>query len=376
MFIKNDMKRLGLILFFLSGIFFIFKTLFLGGHPDYFVYYSAAKAFLSGKNIYFASSGTAFIYPPFALFFILPFILLPFAQSQILWTCFSIVAFFVSLLLLFSMENERFFSNRFFLLFGSACYSFPAKFTLGMGQINMLILLLVTLFLYFQKKNKSTLATIFLGLSLNIKFFPFFSFVKFILKKQWKLLCLTLLFSFAFLILSFFVFRLNSFAEFIQNILPGIVNSTRSDYYNQALSGFVFRLVPPSIISEAFIRIISLILFGISSFVIWKSDKKYLPLVMGLLITLHLLIDSFSWQHYFVWLIIPYVQILYSLIRQQSKWYNYFPIILSYFLTQTNIKDPNQVPILLQSHVLYGTLILWGYILYILYRDDKHSLSH
>ncbi|MDE2591145.1 MAG: DUF2029 domain-containing protein, partial [Patescibacteria group bacterium] len=256
---KNNIIRLFVFLFFISGIFFILKTLFLAGHPDYYVYYTSAKSFLAGKPIYIPTSGTSFIYPPFALFVILPFAFFPFGLSQILWTGFSISSFFISLLILFYMEGETFFSNRFLLLFGIACYSFPAKFTLGMGQINMLILLLVTLFLFFQKTKKSALAAISLGLSLNIKLFPFFSFFKFILKKQWKLLGYTLLSSLAFFIFALLFFRINSFIEFVHVILPGIVNSTRNDYYNQALSGFIFRLMTPSTVSETLIHLISFI---------------------------------------------------------------------------------------------------------------------
>jgi len=372
------MKRLVLFIFFFFGIFFILKPLFSGLLPDFNVYYVSAAALLGGKDVYSATTqmGLSFIYPPFALFFILPFVLFPYALAQTLWTGVSILFFFTSLVLLFRIEKEKLFSNRFLLLAGLALYSFPAKFTLGMGQINMLILLFMALFLYFLQSKRFTPASIFLSASLNTKLFPIFFIFPFFIKRRWKLLLYSLLISSLFFLFSFVFFRPFVIDRFFINVLPGLVHSTRSDYYNQALSGFVFRLFRQSPTTDMVISLLSLCFLGVSLHATWKSAKEYNMIIFGFFITLQLLIGSFSWQHYFVWLLIPYIQIAYILIKKKSLWRAYIPIAISFFLTQSNLKNPGMVPVLFQSHVFYGALILWGYILYLLLRYDKMALSH
>ena len=372
------MKRILLILFAAIGLFLILKTIFLGGHPDFEVYYAAARAFLEGKNFYLATSsaGTTFIYPPIALLLAIPFSIFPFLTAQMIWTAISILVFLISVLLLLTINNEKFFSNRFLFLFGMAFFSFPAKFTLGMGQINMFILLLLVVFLYFIQQKRSKIAAFFLSLGFNIKLFPLLLPILFIIRKQWKLLFYIISFTVGICLFSVIIFSPRMLWEFLSSISPGIVFSTRTDYYNQALSGFVFRLMSVSTPADIVIKIISVVLLLVTVYFVWRDGNKKKDLFVGLIITLQLLINSFSWQHYFVWLLIPYAQIFYSLVERRARKSEYIPLFLSYFLTQSNLAHPYAFPLLFQSHVFFGTLFLWGYILYIIHKDYENSLSH
>jgi len=45
---------------------------------------------------------------------------------------------------------------------------FPVKFTLGMGQINNVVLLMVTLFIYFHVKKRELLSGLFLAITIAL----------------------------------------------------------------------------------------------------------------------------------------------------------------------------------------------------------------
>jgi hypothetical protein len=79
-----------------------------------------------------------------------------------------------------------------------------------------------------------------------------------------------------------------------------------------------------------------------------------------------LLINNFSWQHHFVWLIFPLITNFYFIKNRKLGWLYFFVLGLSFFLIGLNLKNPNIFPIAFTSHVFYGTLMLWGLNLYLL----------
>jgi hypothetical protein len=115
--------------------------------------------------------------------------------------------------------------------------------------------------------------------------------------------------------------------------------------------------------------LISVVLIALSFLIIWlKNSKKAaaVNLTFSLLITLSLLINNFSWQHHFVWLLFPFITIFYFMKDKKLSWYYYLVLGISFFLVGFNLKSPNLLPVILISHVFYGALMLWGLNLYLL----------
>ena len=352
------------------------KVLLLDFYPDFSIYYEASKSFTHGMNPYLGGKQffTAFVYPPFVLVFFLPFVTLPFFIAEKVWISLSLILLLASVGIMYRMNNIKLLSSEAMIISSLVFIFFPAKFTLGMGQSNMVILFLVTLFLYFFQKNKQIPAAIALGFSIAIKLFPVLFLAYLFLQKQWKIFFITSgtvigLFGIAYLINP----EINRY--FYQHILPTLFSSEKTDYYNQALSGFLLRGFHDK-------TIITILKIGISSFILISTFVvivKKLPFhrtpsnsplsgggqtnfIFSLLITVSVLINSFSWQHHFVWLLIPFL-ITYSSLRTGPQTgeaiSHYVMLLISFMLVAGNLKNPSHVPILLQSHVFYGGLLLW-----------------
>lgn len=387
------------VIFFVTSTAWLFKAFFLESYPDFRGYYYGPYYFLKGINPYEGAQllHTQYVYPPIVLLLFSLLTFLPYGIAQSLWLVISFVCYGVSLYLLSKIFGLRFFSTINLLFVSLASISFPVKFTFGMGQINHVILLFLVIALLLLKKKKDFYAGVFLGISLAIKLFPlflplyFFFYSSFDIKKD-KIVELkkrgAFIFSIAHryiwvkprqilqnlkvltgiiavgvvsvLLMFMFVPRmLNEY--FIFEILPSFFTSWKLDYYNQALSGFIGRSLGTGQFETLIKLIISFIISTGVIYIITKNkrlDFATVSLKFGLLITVSLILNNFSWQHHFVWLIIPFYATFYYLQRFGFSKKYFAGLIISYLLVSTNFNDPLVLPTLFQSHVFYGTLVL------------------
>lgn len=374
--LKFIKKYLPPILFLLS-LFFIIKTLFLNFYPDFKIHYLAPLAIFKGLNPYLGGKGyfTPEAYPPFTILLFSPFILLPYGFAEKIWTLLSIIFLIGSLYLIFKINNEKMLSRIGFLINALLfAFYFPIKFTLGMGQINFLILFLVTLSIYFLNKNKNYYSGAFLSLSIMIKFFPLLFLPYLIILKKWKILFSFIAVSTVVLLFTLIVIKPDINIYFYKNVLPTLFGDWKTDYYNQSLSGFLGRQMENGFARE-FLRIfILLILVAVSFFVIFKNNAKKTTIAnlsFSLLTTLTLLINNFSWQHHFVWLLFPFITIFYFIKNKKLDWSYYFVLGVSFLLVGFNLTNPNIFPVIFSSHVFYGTIVLWGLNLYLLLKKTS-----
>ncbi len=353
---------------FILSLFFIFKTLFLNFYPDFKVHYLSPIAVFSGNNPYKGGENffTPEVYPPFVIYLFSPFILFSYSVAEKLWTALSIIFLFVSLYFIFKINGKFLFSTTGLLL--SALFFtfyFPIKFTLGMGQINFLILFLTVLSVYFLNKNKEASSGFFLTLSMMIKFFPLLLLPYLLLLKKWKML---LSIGITFCTISFFIFLLNPKLTlyFYGSVLPSLLGGWKGDYYNQSLAGFLTREVVFLPLREFMTVLFSLLLVIISFVTIHIRKNIFSNLSVSLLISLSLLINNFSWQHVFVWLSFPFITIFYFIKDQRSSLFYFLVWGASFFLTGLNLPNPGIFPVIFISHVFYGALLLWALNIYLL----------
>lgn len=336
------------------------RVFLLGRYPDFSVYYFGSKTYLVGNNPYLPSpeSFSNYVYPPFVLLLFAPFLGLSVSFAAVIFILLSLTALFLGVY--FCLKSLNKFTWTSYTLILTFCFlAFPTKFTLGMGQVNLIIFLLLSLALYFANKNRPVMAGGMLGLSLAIKLFPVLLIGYFLLKKQLKVIIAALGLLLFLYGLTFFVVGIPLHKIFFTSVLPGVGNAYQGEYYNQALSGFFARL-PLASVAGIFIKNIVAFAFALFSFLaIYRMRKKRSleALSFSFVITLGLIINPFSWQHHFVWLILPFIVTFYS-IEKKRKGYIVF-LVISYFLIALNFAKPEDLPLLFQSHVLFGTMLLW-----------------
>ncbi len=374
------------------------KALFLGYYPDFATQYNVPKLIISGVNPYIGGSGlyTSQVYPPSVFFIFLPFSFFSLIQASYIYTVLSLIFLVTSLYVLSRTFELKFFGTFNLLLMSLVFISFPTKFTLGMGQTNMMLLLLLTLFIWFAKLRKDFIAGLFLGTSIAIKLFPIFLPIYLLMKFKkgnrglilpWTRLRLwvnkkqlrddleiidgVLVAIFGFAILTFIFIPKDLILYFLFETLPSLLISWKLDYYNQALSGFIGRSFGIETIAIALKASFSLLLTIVSLYIITKNEDSNFSttgLKFGTLITLSLILNNFSWQHHFVWMIIPFYATFYYLKKIRAKRLYLVIVGISFLLISFNFKHPEGIPVLIQSHVLYGALLLLVLNLYFLHK--------
>ncbi len=273
----QKIKLYSAIFLFSLAFLWLLKTLFLSGYPDFTNYYYGAKHILKGDNPYIPDNNyfTSNPYPPFALILFIPFSFLSYEVASKLWVVLSILAVLYIIYLLSKTYKHSFFSPINLFLSSLVFLSFPLKFTLGMGQINILILLLLTLGFYFMQKNKLNYSGIFLALSITIKFFPLLLLPYFVIHREWKILVGVLAALVVVIATTMLALPLSNLLYYLQNIFPGILSTWKGDYYNQAFTGLLARNIADPDSRESLRMIIPLIFLSINFIVFLKKRHRH-----------------------------------------------------------------------------------------------------
>lgn len=366
-----------IIIFFVSTVIFL-KTLTYDFYPDFSVYYYGASTFINGGNPYLGGKEyfAPFVYPPTVLLFFLAFTFLPFTIAGKVFTAISLLCLFISLGLMFKLFKITIFTTLGLFLITLVFNFFPEKFTLGMGQINNVILLLVVLFLYFYFKKREYLSGMFLGCAIILKFFPILLIPYLFIDRRWRTLSSSVVSLLAIGFVAYLFVSQATILYFFNTILPGVITSWKVDYYNQSLSGFLIRGWSNSGLLSILRSVIGAVLILTSLIIVWKfkkNDKSGL-LPISLLITLSLIVNTFSWQHHFVWMLMPLFTTFYYIRSNHFGKKYYFFLGLSYLLMTINLKNASLFPTLFQSHVLYGALLLYILDAHILLYSPKEEV--
>lgn len=329
--------------------------------PDFSIFYNASLDVLHNVSPYFDTSlYTTFNYPLASTLFFMPFTLFPYQIAQSIFTFLNILSVFVIVFVSFALLQKRISLLFFLATVAIAFLSFPTKFTLGMGQTNLLAYALLLLsFLFYTRKRLVVFGICFIA-AIFLKPILGATLIMFLFEKQWKLFFLTLgMSTITALSIPLLFNQPNANSIFINNIFHQSLQG-REVYYNQGILGFISRLT-----NSLLLRFVLNIFFTIQLIVIslW-SNKNSLTKQLSLLLTLLVIIDPLSWQHHFVFLIFPFLAVFLAVQKVKTKKVLQYSIFfLSLFLVSINIKSPEafmQFPLsFLLSHQLYGALLLF-----------------
>ena len=337
-------------------LYFIFKQ---ERFVDFYVYWEAAKLALKGGDFYqkLYFEGTPFNYPPTALpfFSILSFFQKSVASLVLLAVSLSslLASIFLLIKLLFKKPERVFFfllSSILFIQF------FPTKFTLTLGQINLVILFFITGSFYFFKKKKNTMAGIFLALASLIKIFPAFLMLFYLKEKKKKTI-----FSFLFvcllgILLTMILLKPSSIFAYFGGVGKNLFfQAGNLSYFDQSLNSFLMRL---NLAADwrLLLRIV-LSLFLANLFL--KSKNKAFSF-FGLAVMITIFFPSFVWLHHYV-VLIPLMVVLFVKINNLSNFLLKALLLIGYFVCSLHFRNPKTLVnqnIILISHPFFGALIL------------------
>ncbi len=332
----------------MEGIIRLFTTI----APDFQVLWLAAKDLLTSSNPYqnpqiFTGVG----YPPNTLLFYLPLTIMNYQLAQNLFTLLSLLSILGIIYLSLNLLKIKPTYILEISIFIVVIIAFPTKFTLGMGQNNLItfFLLLLSFYLYLKKNYKWT--GIVLGLSFSFKTIFIYFLIYYILKKEWKVIVYSILTLILTTIIIYLIRgNLYLYSYYTQVVLPPLSRfEGREIYYNQGLSGFISRMVTDIDLRKNLTALTSLILISVNAYIIFTKNK--FDLVISFTIITLLLLDSLAWQHHFVFLIFPFI----VLIKYSKSVMSIIVILSSYVLAAINVPDIT----FLSSNLFFATLLLY-----------------
>ncbi len=358
----------------------LLKVLFLGLYPDFSAYYHVSEYFLKGINYYAHPEllTISYSYPPIDFLFFVPFTFLPFQFAEFFWTLLNIFLLILSILFLTKIFKIQFFSKLNMILMALVFISFPTKFTLGMGQLNIIVMSLLCYGLWVLSQKKESLAGIIFGAAFSIKFSPVFLPFYFLIKFKKRVIIGMLIFAFINILLVLLFVPFSTTYYYIVKIAPDfLLSSWKLDYYNQSITGVLGRSLGTGYVSIVLKNVLTILFVFISFVVLFNNKKKDLLTTMlsfGIIITISILFNTFSWQHHFVWLIVPFYATVFYLKKIKAKTIYYLLITIAYVLVSVNFPNPNILPVILQSHVFYGGIILLSVDLFMLLKRSSSEL--
>jgi hypothetical protein len=378
--VGRNFLRLGIVVLFLASFAWscwsILKIVTTTA-PDFSVFWMASKDFLARKNLY---SNPDLVYqllqPPITLIFYIPVSLFFYRYAQAIFILLSFASIVGTALISLKITFDKIPWHYFLLVLSLALAAFPTKYSLGMGQVNTISLLILLSGFYFYLRRSYKIAGILLGLSIISK--PIFGFLLlfFLLEHEWRVILYILSTLIGGFLLSIFVSNITLYKYWIEKVFPPLLGmGGREVYYNQGISGFISRLTHNLAVRGLATFLVSILVVGSSFFLAFKKNNK--QLLFSLFLISLLLVDSLSWQHHFFWLIFPFV-ILANFAAALKKTWFWFLLGGAYLLIGWNFKNPELYQdfpkTLFLSNQFYGAVILWGLNVYLIFKKKKLHL--
>ena len=348
--------------------------------PDFTQVWISAKDLISAREPYLDPNlGYQNAYPPITEIFFLPFALLSHQVALVIFIYISFASIVGSVFLSLKIVMKKVPWHYFLLFIGLSFLAFPTRFSLGMGQVNIIVLFLLLLAVFLETKpaKNSLAAGVSLGAAIAIK--PIFAFflLFFALKKSWKVIFISTLMVTVLAATSLIFWPPQIWVNWYQSTILPMTNFTAPYMYvyqNQGIFGFLSRQISNFNVRIYLSRIITVILIPLAAYLAFK--KKEINLGLSFFIITLLLFDITSWQHHFVWLMFPFVVLFVNILKSKNAVLLGL-LIVSYLLVSYNIKYDYIYPKIILSNQFYGTLILWGInFYYLITRQVKAKRSN
>lgn len=358
---------------------------------DFGILYRGVQSWLAGGSLYDLAAVTAnhfghvFKVPPFYGMLMLPFVSLDISQALLLHRLINVALIAITVAVWLRMWGLHWTTAGAGLL---VLLNFaPLTSTVEMGQIDIVLLLLLSLTLWTLQRDRNLLAGVLTALATLFKIYPVLLLGLFVCQRRWRALAgftlgMLLCNAVAILVMGWEMHRVYLF-----EVIPRI-GGTTAWIENQTISGFLARLpgVPrgsfgfdePGLVRLGLGISVALILFGVGlTLRRLPSDSSAFALQYSVFPLLMTLAVPTAWIHYQALLLIPFAALLlhlrdrqvgpgmaaalaisFALIGYGNQWSFYNNTVTS-LLTVVGI-----------SYKFYGMLLLVGMLVSLILREQ------
>ena len=386
-------------------------------HHDLDVLFLAGRRLLSREDIYadalpfkaLLEAGTfsmkddsvawPYAYPPLIAILFAPVTCLPYPAVQVAWWGLNVVALVlgswlslqavgpvtpagvsVALLLLYRFE--------------------PAVVTLRLGQIELAQFLLLAFALYALSRNWERRAGLALGLAAGLKFFPGALVGLLVWRRRWRAGAWATGTALIAILGSFAVVGPDSLSTYLGFAsVYGIGGAFAAFPFNQSFNGFFSRnlihnVFGPTLRGLNVPQVAQGLTWACSAAIglstVWltwhrrawpndpeKEDTNRFALEFSLAAAALLLVSPHSQIHAFVWALMPLISLsAWLLPRPRALWWHWGGLAMAYLLLgRPYVLCRPGLTRLVQSHYLFGALLLWGMLGIVLLQSARERLT-
>jgi Glycosyltransferase family 87 len=257
-------------------------------------------------------------HPPTSVLLALPFALFDYNDAVLLWNLVSLALMAASLCLIKTALRIPFPAEQILPTMALLSLCGPLLLQVLLGQLNLVLLFLLTLVWASDRMNRPILAGILLGSATAIKLFPGFLFLFFLLRGNWKAVLgggITLV---ALTAVTAALLGTDAYRDYICEVLPRVARF-RGNWNNASVVGFWSKLFDPVTVKEhvvplwrsatvasAGILVSCTAIVAILGRTVRRAGAQHdADLAFGLAIVAMLLISPLTWEHSFLLLPIP-----------------------------------------------------------------------
>ncbi|MDI6783208.1 MAG: glycosyltransferase family 87 protein [bacterium] len=354
-----------------------------------------------------------FVYPPVVALFFIPLSFFSYPSAHLVWFILNHLFLICGLTLLISSFSSSatgapttdkliYYISALILTFNF----YPLYRTLTAGQLNLLILFLISLTWFLFARKKSVGAGIFLGIATLIKLFPGLLLLFFLWKKEYKV-AVSAVATIAILVLISLAIQgvqpyqdygtLLTQMSYGQSVWSEFQQRFDVEPANQSFHALVARLFIPNPVTEPLLdlpqlaRMISLffsIIILLLTFYFTYNKKKneqqsipFLQLEYSFFLLSALLIPNLLWDHYLVYsflILLCLINYWFESNKITLKSILYISILFLIMAMPFNFWSPmfrSDFGIFLMSIKLYPVLLLWIYLAVTLFSTRKKVIS-
>jgi hypothetical protein len=315
---------------------------------DFFQEWASAKNLLHGLPIYTDLEQTANLYlgykrlpgeellftknahPPSSILLALPVTPLSYPDATLVWNVVSLVAFGITLwmiahALLVAPPRWFVFPTIALLLLCN-----PLRQQVNQGQLNLLLLFLLTSGWVAERRGSERLAGLLFGTAAAIKLFPGFFLLYYMLRQRWTIVAYGIGTFVVVTAATVLVLGSETYVAYFRDVLPQ-VSTYRNGWINLSLAGFwtkwfeagalspmplppLPRLLAPlwsaPLLAKAGLVVSALAVLGVWARAVMRSrTTREIDLAFGLTLVTMVLLSPLSWDHYLLLLTLPVCQL-------------------------------------------------------------------
>lgn len=331
---------------------------------DFYQDWASARNFLNGEPIYADISLTIERYlgwrlpenwspwywrvnthPPPSVLITLPFAWLDYPEAFLLWNLLSLAALAATFWLMARQFAIRISAWSLLSIIALLLVWYPFRQQMTQGQINLVLLLMLTVIWAAHRSAWFWTAGAVLGAATAVKLFPGLLFVYFVLRRQWKVAASSAATLIVITVVSALVLGSQTYYAYVVDVLPAS-DQWQSHWHNTSLMAFWTKLFDPAPAGGAIIPIWrSPVLARVGGWLscavvvailMWAILRARTPsdhdLAFGLTVTAMLLVSPITWSQNLVLLIVPLTLMWMHLPLSRPARWAWMLIVLTLFV--------------------------------------------